>query len=63
MHVELPVGPRADLMQDAERVRYIKRERPTGRPDFVTWLSIDNVEGEIQKWLGEGTNASQDEGE
>ena len=48
-----PVGPRADLMQDAKRVRYIKRQRPAGRPDFVTWLSIDSIEGEIQKWLGE----------
>ncbi len=58
-----PVGQRADLVQDARRVRYLKRERPTGRPDSVTWLSIDSVEGEIQKWLGEGTNASQDKGE
>ena len=48
-----PVGPRADLMQEAKRVRYIKRRRPTGRPDFVTWLSIDSIENEIQKWLGE----------
>ncbi len=48
-----PVGPRADLMQEAKRVRYIKRQRPTGRPDFVTWLSIDSIEDEIQKWLGE----------
>lgn len=48
-----PVGPRADFMQDAKRVRYIKRERPTGRSDFVTWLSIDSIEDEIQKWLGE----------
>jgi len=48
-----PVGPRADLTQEAKRVRYIKRRRPTDRPDFVTRLSIDSIENEIQKWLGE----------
>ena len=48
-----PVGPRLDLMQDDTRVRYIKRQRPTGRPDFVTWFSIDSIEDEIQSWLGE----------
>ena len=47
-----PVGPRLDLMQDGTRVRYIKRQRPTGRPDFVTWGSIDSIEDEIQSWLG-----------
>lgn len=49
-----PVGPRLDLMQDNARVRYIKRQRPTGRPDFVTWSSIDSIEGELQSWLEEG---------
>ena len=48
-----PGGPRADLTQEAKRVRYIKRRRPTGRPDFVKWLSIDSIENEISKWLGE----------
>ena len=48
-----PVGPRLDLMQDDTRVRYIKRQRPTGRPDFVTWSSINSVEDEIRNWLGE----------
>ncbi len=48
-----PVGPRLDLMQDDTRVRYIKRQRPTGRPDFVTWSSINSVEDEIRGWLGE----------
>ncbi len=48
-----PVGPRLDLMQDDTRVRYIKRQRPTGRPDFVTWSSIDSIEAELQNWLGE----------
>ncbi len=47
------VGPRLDLMQDNTRVRYIKRQRPTGRPDFVTWSSIDSIEDEIRSWLGE----------
>ncbi len=42
-----PVGPRVDLMKEAKRVRYIKRRRPTGRPDFVKWLSIDSIENEI----------------
>lgn len=48
-----PVGPRLDLMQDDTRVRYIKRQRPTGRPDFVTWSSINSIEDEIRSWLGE----------
>jgi len=48
-----PVGPRLDLMQDDTRVRYIKRQRPTGRPDFVTWGSIKSIEDEIRSWLGE----------
>ena len=48
-----PVGPRLDLMQDNTRVRYIKRQRPTGRPDFVTWNSITSIEDEIRSWLGE----------
>lgn len=48
-----PVGPRLDLMQDDTRVRYIKRQRPTGRSDFVTWGSIDSIEDEIRSWLGE----------
>ena len=48
-----PVGPRLDLIQDNTRVRYIKRQRPTGRPDFVTWSSIDSIEDEIRNWLGE----------
>ena len=47
-----PVGPRLDLLQDDTRVRYIKRQRPTGRPDFVTWSSIDSIEDEVQSWLG-----------
>ncbi len=47
-----PVGPRLDLMQADTRVRYIKRQRPTGRPDFVTWGSIDSLEDEIRSWLG-----------
>ena len=46
-----PVGPRADLIQNEKRVRFIKREKPTGRSDFVTWLSIDSIEDEIDKWL------------
>jgi len=48
-----PVGPRLDLMQDDTRVRYIKRQRPTGRPDFVTWSSINSIEDEIRSWLEE----------
>ena len=48
-----PVGPRLDLMQDDMRVRYIKRQRPTGRPDFVTWSSINSIEDELRSWLGE----------
>ena len=48
-----PVGPRLDLMQADTRVRYIKRQRPTGRPDFVTWSSIKSFEDEIRSWLGE----------
>ena len=48
-----PVGPRLDLMQAARRVRYIQRAKPTGRADFVTWCSIDSIEDEIQRWLGE----------
>ena len=48
-----PVGPRLDLMQDDMRVRYIKRQRPTGRPDFVTWNSINSIEDEIRSWLEE----------
>lgn len=48
-----PVGPRLDLMQDDTRVRYIKRQRPTGRPDFVTWSSINSLENEIRSWLEE----------
>ena len=48
-----PVGPRLDLMQADRRVRYIKRDKPTGRADFVTWYSIDSIEDEIQRWLGE----------
>ena len=48
-----PVGPRLDLIRDGTRVRYIKRQRPTGRPDFVTWNSITSIEDEIRSWLGE----------
>ena len=48
-----PVGPRLDLMQDDRRVRYIKRAKPTGRADFVTWGSINSIEDEIRNWLGE----------
>ena len=48
-----PVGPRLDLLQDDTRVRYIKRQRPTGRPDFVTWSSINSIEDELRNWLGE----------
>ena len=48
-----PVGPRLDLMQDDARVRYIKRQRPTGRPDFVTWSSINSIEDEVRSWLEE----------
>ena len=55
-----PVGPRLDLMQDDARVRYIKRQRPTGRPDFVTWGSINSIEDEIRNWLEESLQGNID---
>ena len=46
-----PVGPRMDLCYGAQRVMYFRRLTPTGRPDLVTWTSIDSVEGEIEAYL------------
>ena len=46
-----PVGPRMDLCRGAQRVMYFRRLTPTGRPDLVTWASIESVEGEIEAYL------------
>ena len=46
-----PVGPRMDLCCGAQRVMYFRRLTPTGRPDLVTWTSIESVESEIEAYL------------
>ena len=42
-----PVGPRVDMVCEGKRVMYFNRQKPTGRPDLVTWQSIESIEQEI----------------
>ena len=42
-----PVAPRVDMISDGKRVMYFNRQRPTGRPDLVTWQLIESIEQEI----------------
>jgi predicted metal-binding protein len=46
-----PVGPRMDLCSGSQRIMYFRRLIPTGRPDLVTWTSIESVEREIETYL------------
>ena len=46
-----PVGPRMDLCCGSQRFMYFRRLTPTGRPDLVTWTSIESVEQEIETHL------------
>lgn len=46
-----PVGPRMDLCAGGQRIMYFRRLTPTGRPDLVTWASVESIESELEVHL------------
>jgi hypothetical protein len=55
-----PVGPRVDMCVGSRRVMYFHRQKPTGRDDLITWMSVASVEEAIASHLAENSQVVQD---
>ncbi len=53
-----PVGPRVDMCVGSRRVMYFHRQKPTGRDDLITWMSVASVEDAITSYLTDGPGES-----
>jgi predicted metal-binding protein len=46
-----PVGPRVDMCVGSRRVMYFHRQKPTGRDDLITWMSVASIEDAMKSYL------------